>query len=358
MRQGELNASLAATAVASIDKLAPTQFNVSALARRMRAFGALAVIAVGLVSFAHEAPAQEPVHRIGVLFNVQVPEIEQALRDGLRARGYDVGRNLQIEIRYTQGQFDRIPALVAELVALRPEIIVVAAPQSAVAVHAAAPTIPLVFVGIADPVAIGLVPNLAHPGGHVTGIAATFVPEDFVAKMLQLLKTVTPAASRIAILVNPTNQIHQRQVLKLPETARRLGVELVTVEASRVEEIEPAFQEARARGAEAINVFGDPLATRASAKIASLALQYRWPSIYLFPWHVRDGGLMSYGPSILEVWRTGASHIDKILKGAKPGDLPVEQPTRFDLIINLKTAGALGITVPATLLALAAEVIE
>ena len=143
--------------------------------------------------------------------------MEQAFRDALRARGYDVGRNLQIEYRYTQGQFDRIPALVAELVALHPDIIVATAPQTAVAVHAAAPTIPLVFVAVADPVALGLVPNLAHPGGNVTGIA-TMVPEDFGAKMLQLLKTVAPAASRIAILVNPTNQMHQREQLKFPDT--------------------------------------------------------------------------------------------------------------------------------------------
>ena len=137
-----------------------------------------------------------------------------------------------------------------------------------------------------------------------------------------------------------------------------MGVELVMVEASKVEELEAAFQEARARGAEAIDVLGDAVTVRASAKIANLTLQYRWPSIYLFRWNVEAGGLMSYGPNVVELWRSGARQIDKILKGAKPGDLPVEQPTRFDLIINLRTAKALGITVPATLLAQAAEVIE
>ena len=182
------------------------------------------------------------------------------------------------------------------------------------------------------------------------------VPEDFVGKQLDLLKTAAPAASRIAILVNPTNPLHKPDVLTDP--ARQLGIELIVVQASRVEELEAAFQEARMRGAEAIYVLGDVVTLKASAKIANLSLQYRWPSIYLFSEHVRDGGLMSYGPNRLEIVRAGVRQIDKIFKGAKPGDLPVEQPTRFDLLINLKTAKALGITVPATVLAQATEVIE
>ncbi len=217
--------------------------------------------------------------------------------------------------------------------------------------------IPLVFFTVADPVGIGLVPNLAHPGGNVTGIA-TMVPEGFGAKLLELLKTVAPAASRIAILVNPKNQIHQRNQSKYADAARQLGVELVTIQASKVEELEPAFQEAHAKGAEAIDVLGDTVTVRASAKIATLTLQYRWPSIYLFRQNVLDGGLMSYGPNLGELGHACARQIDNILKGAKPGDLPVEQPTRFDLSINLTTAKALGITVPATLLAQAAELIE
>ena len=317
----------------------------------------LAVVAISLVPFAHKAEAQQPVPRIAIIEGIPSPEQEQVLRDEFRAGGYDVGRNLQVEYRYTYAQFDRLPALMAELVSLRPDIIVAGAPQTALAVRAAAPTTPLVFFTVADPVGLGLVPNLAHPGGNVTGIA-TMVPEGFTAKLLELLKAVAPATSPIAILVNPRNQMHHREQLKLPDTARRLGVELVMVEATNVEELEAAFEKARARGAEAINVFGDALTLRESAKIANLALQYRWPSIYLFRKNVEDGGLMSYGPNLPELWRSGARQIVKILKGMKPGDLPVEQPTRFDLIINLKTAKALGITVPATLLAQAAEVLE
>ena len=355
MRQEKLISSLAVMLTASLALMALAHSNLSALDRCTRAFRVLAAIVVGLALFAHEAATQEPVHRIGILQGAPAPEAQKAFRDELRARGYDEGRNLQIETRYYQGQSDRIPALVAELVALHPDIIVATAPQTALAVRAAAPTIPLVFLTIADPVALGLVGNLAHPGGNVTGIM-TMVPEAFGAKTLQLLKTAAPAASRIAILVNPTNPLHKPDGFADP--ARQLGVELILVQASKGEELEAAFQEARAKGAEAIYVLGDTVTVRASAKIANLCLQYRWPSIYLFPEHVRDGGLMSYGPDRLEIVRAGARQIDKILKGAKPGDLPVEQPTRFDLLINLKTAKALGITVPATLLAQATEVIE
>jgi len=329
---------------------------VANLSATARAFRVLAIVVAGLASFAHEAATQGPVHRIGIIQGVEDAAV-RALPDALRARGYDVGRNLQIEVRSAQDQFDRIPALVAELVALHPDIIVAASPQTAVAVHATAPEIPLVFLTVADPVGIGLVPNLAHPGGNVTGIM-TMVPEGFGAKLLELLKTVAPDASRIATLVNPKNQIHQRNQLKYADAARQLGVELVVVQASKVEELEAAFQEAHARGAEAINVLGDTVTVRASAKIANLTLQYRWPSIYLFRQSVQDGGLMSYGPNLGELGRACARQIDNILKGAKPGDLPVEQPTRFDLVINLKTAKALGITIPATLLAQAAELIE
>jgi putative ABC transport system substrate-binding protein len=318
----------------------------------------LAIVVAGLATFAHKASTQEPIHRIAVVTEFPATQRTRSiLGDELHTRGYDVGRNLQIEWRYTEGQFDRLPALVAELVALRPEIIVVAGPQPALAVQAAAPTIPLVFVGVGDPVGLGLVPNLAHPGGNVTGIM-TLVPEDFTAKQLQLLKEVVPDASAIAILVNPANPVHQRSRLTYPDAARRLGMELVTIEATKAEELETAFEKARARGVQAIDVFGDTVTYQASAKIANLALQYRWPSIYLFRPSVQDGGLMSYGPDIVELWLSGTRQVAKILKGAKPGDLPVEQPTRFDLFINLKTAKALGITVPATLLVQATEVIE
>jgi putative ABC transport system substrate-binding protein len=354
MQRGKLIARLAATVPAGFAKLGRARCNLSPLERCTRALRVLAVIAIGMASFAHEAATQEPVHRIAIVQSSTGKVAEQFYSDALRAKGYEVGRNLQIDYRYTD-QLDRIPALVAELVAIRPEIIVVAGSDHAVAVHAAAPTIPLVFFSVADPVFLGLVPNLAHPGGNVTG-TMTIVPEGFADKLLELLKSATPDASRIAILFNPKNRLNNPD--QLADPARRLGVELVMVRASKVEELDAAFQEARSRGAEAIFIFGDPVTFGASAKIANLALQYRWPSIYFFRKNALDGGLMSYGSNGGEMGRALARQIDKILKGAKPGDLPVEQPTQFDLVINLKTAKALGITIPTTLLVQATEVIE
>jgi putative ABC transport system substrate-binding protein len=192
------------------------------------------------------------------------------LLEGLSERGYVVGRNLQIEYRYSQAQTERIPALVAELVASGPEVIVALNPQNSVAVHTAAPTIPLVFLSVADPMALGLVESLAHPGGNVTGFA-TLVPGGFVGKQLQFLKAVVPQASRIAVLINPTNPIHQREKAELPEIERHL----VVVEASKPDQLEPAFETAHRLGAEGIHVFGDALIGRHSATVAGLAARTR-----------------------------------------------------------------------------------
>jgi ABC-type uncharacterized transport system substrate-binding protein len=323
----------------------------------MRGQRALAVIAASLSLFASQAGGQQPVHRVGVLANNENPEVMQAWLEGLRERGYVVGRNLQIEYRYSEARTEQIPALVAELVALGPEVIVSGGPYNTVGVHAAAPTVPLVFLSVADPVALGLVESLAHPGGNVTGFA-TVVPEGFIGKQLQLLKELVPRASRIAVLLNPENPMTQRFRPDLPEIGRQVGVALVVVEASQPEQIETAFETAHTQGAEAIDVLGDPLTNRHSAKVVGLAARYQLPAMYLFRPNVLNGGLISYGPDFVDFWRRAAGYVDKILKGEKPGDLPVEQPTRFDLVVNLKTAAALGITVPPAILALAEEVIE
>jgi putative tryptophan/tyrosine transport system substrate-binding protein len=323
----------------------------------MRRHRSLAVIAASVVLFASQAQGQQPVHRIGVLAPNETPEMMQAWLEGLRERGYVVGQDLQIEYRFSQSQPERTPALVAELVALGPEVIVAAGPQNALAVHAAAPTIPLVFIAVANPVAFGLVESLAHPGGNATGLA-TPVPEDFTGKQLQFLKELVPRASRIAVLINPTNPGHQRERAKLPEFGRLLGVELTLVEASKPDEIESAFETAHTKGAEAIHVFGDPFLGIYSTQVVGLAARHRLPAMYLARQSVLNGGLISYGPNFLDFWRRAGAYVDKILKGERPGELPVEQPTRFDLIVNLKTAVALGITVPPAILAQAEEVIE
>jgi ABC-type uncharacterized transport system substrate-binding protein len=246
---------------------------------------------------------------------------------------------------------------VAELVGFGPEVIVAEAPQNALAVHAAAPSVPLVFIAVADPIAIGLVESLARPGGNVTGFA-TLVPEGFVGKQLQWLKDLVPQASRIAVLINPTNPMHQLELPKFPEIGRQLGVEVIVVEASKPDQLETAFETAPTQGAEAIYVLGDPLLGIHSAKVVGLAARYRMPAIYFNQGHVRDGGLMSYGPKFFDFWRRAAAYVDKILQGERAGDLPVEQPTRLYLLVNLKTAAALGITVPPLILAQADEVIE
>ena len=279
----------------------------------MRRHRALAAIAASLILFVTQAGGQQPVHRIGVLSNIENPEMMQAWLEGLRERGYVAGGNLQIEYRYSQGRNEQIPALVAELVAFGPELIVAGGTPPAVAVHAGAPTIPLVFVAVGDPVAVGLVENLAHPGGNVSGFAAV-VPEGFVGKQLQLLKAVVPQASRIAVLINPTNPLHPRDRARLAEFGPQLGVELVVVEASKPDQLETAFEAAHTQGTEGILALGDPLFLIHRAKVVGLAARYRLPAMYLNQRNVQDGGLMSYGPNPVDFWPRAAAYVDKILK--------------------------------------------
>ena len=306
-----------------------------------------------------QAVGQEPVHRIGVLTGVDLPpELQQAWLEGLRQRGYVVGRNLHIEYRSTEGRAERISALAAELIALRSEVIVAGGPGLALAIKAAAPTIPLVFVAVADPVKLGLVVSLAHPGGNVTGVA-TIVPEGFNRKFIQLLKEFVPGASRIAVLINPTNPIHQLSRAEWPEIGRLLGVTVFTVEASQPDQLATAFDAASRQGAEAIRVSGDAMTAIHSARIVALAARHRLPASYFFRKSVvEDGGLMSFGPNPVEPWRTAGGYVGKILDGERPGDLPVQQPTKYHMTVNLKTATTLGITVPSSILAQADEVIE
>jgi putative ABC transport system substrate-binding protein len=317
----------------------------------------LGATAAGLLLFASQAQGQQPVHRVGVLRNMDDPAITQAWLEGLCERGYDVGRNLQVEYRFWRARTEQIPALVAELVAVRPEVIVAATRPSAVAVHSAAPTIPLVFLNLGDPVGSGLVESLRHPGGNVTGFVST-VHEGFSGKHLQTLKELVPQASRIAVLINSTNPVHQRARAELPEIGRQLGVVLIIVNASKPDQLETAFEIARSEGAEAIDIWGDPLVFTHSAKVVGLAARYQLPTIYFERRYVLEGGLVSFGPNPLDPWRRISSYVDKILKGENAGDLPVQQPTGYELVVNLKTAAALGITVPPLILSQADEVIE
>jgi putative tryptophan/tyrosine transport system substrate-binding protein len=300
--------------------------------------------------------AQGTRRRVGFLaMDVVEPTVQKAWLDGLRNHGWIDGTNLIIEYRYAPSQ-DRLPAFAAELVALSPDVLLAPNTQAAVALKSATASIPIVFVGAPFPERLGI-QSLSRPGGNMTGLAAG-VP-GFTGKGLEILREMVPTASKIAILVNPGNAMHRLIVAEeLPQTARNLGVALPIIEATTAEELDIAFASAAAQHADAINVFGDPLTVNNAPRVTALAAEHRLPAIYLFRLFATHGGLISYGPDLADLFIRAGGYVDKILKGAKPSDLPVELPTKFELVINRKTANALGLTVPPTLLALANEVIE
>ncbi len=318
-------------------------------------------IAGGLFAASLNVDAQrtDKVARIGLLCAVRCegPYLD-ALRDGLRNAGWVEGRNLRIEYRADGGQLDRLTALAQELVDLKPDLIVASSPQPSRAAKNATSTIPIVFVAVADPVRVGLVESLARPGGNVTGVA-TLVPGGFIGKSLEQLKQALPNAIRIATLVNPTNEVTNALFpLEAPQAAPQLGVQLQVLEVKAPEDIERAIDAAVREKADALWVPGDPIFHTPPQRVPDLAARAKLPSMYLIRELVTAGGLMSYGPDILELFRRTAVYVDKILKGAKPADLPVEQPSKFMLVINLKTANALGITIPQSVLLRADEVIQ
>jgi putative tryptophan/tyrosine transport system substrate-binding protein len=302
--------------------------------------------------------AQGTRRRVGFLaMDVVEPTVQKAWLEGLRNHGWIDGRNLIIEYHYAPSQ-DRLPAFAIELVALSPDVLIAPNPQAAVALKSATASIPIVFVTVFDPVALGLVQSLSRPGGNMTGLA-TYAPGDFIAKRIEIFRELIPSASKIAILVNPTNPTH-RQVLaeEVPRTARSFGVALPVVEATTAEEIDVAFASVATQHADAIIVFGDALVVNNAQRVTALAAEHRLPAIYLFRLFAANGGLISYGPDIADLFIRAGGYVDKILKGTKPSDLPVEQPTKYELVINLKTAKALDLTVPPSLLVRADEVIE
>ena len=295
---------------------------------------------IGFLGAWADEPARDPVRA--------------AWLSGLREKGWIEGKNLLVEYRYAS---DRLPALAAELVALTPELIVAPGSPPALALKSATATIPIVLVAVADPVGLGLVQSLSHPGGNITGLA-TYVPGNFVAKRIEILRELVPSASKIAILANPGNPMNRLIIAEeIPRTARELGVALPIVEATTAEELDIAFAAAAAQRADAIIVLGDTLTVVEAPRVVALAAKHHLPAIHFFR-RFADGGLIDYGPDLADLFRRAGSYVDKILKGAKPSDLPVEQPTKFEFVINMKTAKALGLTVPTPLLLRADEVIE
>jgi putative ABC transport system substrate-binding protein len=283
-----------------------------------------------------------------------------AFRHGLRELGYIEDHNILIEYRWAEGKAERFPALADELVVLKVDIILTAGGTlAALAAKRATTNLPIVFAFVGDPIAEGLVASLARPGGNVTGFSN--VTNDLVGKWLELIKQVAPGASVVAVLLKPDSMPEHAKEVRLKEaaaSARALGVQLQVVEARGPADFDRAFSNISAKGAGALVVLSTPAFDNEPQRIAELAAKNRLPAVYASRSYVDSGGLMSYGPSFTDLYRRAATYVDKILKGAKPTDLPVEQPTKFEFIINRKVANALGLTVPTLLLAQADEVIE
>jgi putative tryptophan/tyrosine transport system substrate-binding protein len=323
----------------------------------MRRRDLITLFAGTAVAWPLAAPAQQPMPVIGYLGSgPPEPDRVTAFRQGLNETGYVEGQNVAIEYLWAQGQYDRLPALVADLVRRQVTVIVAAGVPTALAAKAATATIPIVFTLGVDPVQAGLVASLNRPGGNITGVVLL---AEVAAKRLDLLHELLPTSPVVALLINPTNPANAEvQTRSLQDAARSLGLQLHVLRASTVSEIDAAFGTLVELRAGALVVAGDPFLTNRRAQIVALAARYAVPAIYAWREFAEAGGLMSYGPDLADSSRLAGVYTGKILKGAKPADLPVEQAVKIQLVINLKTAKTLGLTVPLPLLGRTDEVIE
>jgi putative ABC transport system substrate-binding protein len=324
----------------------------------IRCAALVTALALGLLAAPDAAPAQQApgkATRIGLLGDVP-PFLDEAFREGLRELGYVDGQNIRIEYRFPEGKYERLPGLAAELVRLKVDVIVAASPPATEAAKQATSTIPIVFTVSGDPVADGFVASLARPGANITGLA-TIGPE-LIGKQLELLKRIAPKVSRVAVLQNPSTKPTPSAWRQAEGAARALGLELHVLEAHTPTGIEAAFAAMRGQRADGLLVLRDAVFRTQRVQIAELASKNRLPAVYGLREQAEAGGLMAYGASVPQLFRRAATYVDKILKGAKPADLPVEQPTTFELVINLKTAKALGMTIPPSLLRQADYVIQ
>jgi putative ABC transport system substrate-binding protein len=315
----------------------------------------------GFLALLRDGRAQQPagVRRLGYLepgATASGEPFSEAFRQGLRDRGWVDGRSILIEVRTAGGKYERLPDLAAELVRLKVDVIFAVGTPAAVAAQRATSTIPIVIGRVADPVGSRLVASLARPGGNITGW--THLGRELREKLLDLVKEAVPEAARIGVLWNPANPNHGPSLKSIEAAARTLAVELHLIGVQRPEEIQSAFATLVGRRAQALIVFQDGLFLARGPQIVALAASSRLPTMYATTELVRAGGLMGYGVNLIEMYRHGASFVDKILKGAKPADLPVEQPTEFEFVINMKTAKALGLAIPPAVLARADDVIQ
>jgi putative ABC transport system substrate-binding protein len=306
-----------------------------------------------------EAQQERQTPRIGFVSNTSPSAVAtrvEAFRKGLRELGYVEGKDIVIEYRHSEGKLDRLPALVAELVRLKVDSIVTSGPSVTRAAKDTTSKIPIVFAQEGDPVGSGLVASLARPGGNITGLS-TFSPE-LNGKRLEILKEVIPRLARVAVLGTSTVESHALFLKEQEPAARALRLQLQYHDLLNSRDIEPAFRAANKGKADALLVLSGPVLNSHRRQVVGLAVKNRLPAMYNFPEFVEAGGLMTYGVSNVDMARRAATYVDKILKGAKPADLPVEQPTEFELVINLKAAKQIGLTIPPNVLARADRVIR
>jgi putative ABC transport system substrate-binding protein len=319
---------------------------------------ALPVLILATIHLA-EAQQTKKVPRIGYLGatsrSINPARIE-AFRQGLRELGYVEGKNIVIEYRYAEGKLDRLPALAAELVGLKVDIIVMGGPAATRSAKQATATIPIVMAYDDDPVGSGFVASLARPGGNITGLS-TLAPE-ISGKQLELLREIVPKLSRVAVLGNAIQPGNPQALREINLAADAFGVQLQYLEVGGPKDIDTVFRAASKGRADAVLVLGNPTLFSQRRQLADLAVNSRLPTIYNRPEYVEDGGLVFYGPSYIDLYRRAATYVDKILKGTKPADLPVEQPKKFEFIINLNTAKQIGLTIPPNVLARADKVIR
>ena len=316
------------------------------------------ILTLGLLGAPRAGAPQTPaIPRVGFLAATAPSPMGEAFRRGLRDLGYVEDRNVVIYARWAEGRYDRLPDLAAELVSLNVDIIVALVTQASLAAKNVAGTTPIVMVGVGDPVGAGLVESLARPGRNITGTSSMAV--DTAGKSLQLLMDIAPRVSRVAVLWNPANPVFQAQLLRETETAAAaLGVQVQRVEVRNPNEIDRAFAAMTRQRAGALLVLPDAMFNFHRQRIIELAARSRLPAMYSLREWAESGGLASYGANYTELARRAATYVDRILKGAAPADLPVEQPTKFELVVNLKTAKALNLKIPEPVLLRADEIVE
>jgi putative tryptophan/tyrosine transport system substrate-binding protein len=323
----------------------------------MRPHPVLPVACVALLAIGSTATGQTASRpaRIGMLCATVCPTV---VLDELRQLGWIEGSTILIDRKPAASRLERLPQLAKELVQSKPDLIIATSSQPVRAAKDATIEIPIVMLYVADPVGVGLAQSLAHPGGNLTGVT-TLVPGATIAKSLQLLKELLPTARRIAVLINPTNEVTNRLLpIEAPPAAAQLGFQLDVIEVREIEELAAAVARAKKQGADALLVPGEAMFHNPPNRLPDLAAEAKLPALYLPRALVEAGGLMSYSPDFDAIERRGAHYVDRILRGANPAELPIEQPTRYQLVINLKTAKALGLDVPSSLVAAADEVIE